>query len=136
MAWQLAPAVRLSANYAYLRATQPDSVADRQLYELRRPRHSGALAADGSAGRWSYGASLAYVGARLDREEIAPFGVVRLESYWLAGARLAYAVKPGVELFGRVSNLLDARYRDSAGYRTEGRGLYAGIRLAGRRSSP
>jgi vitamin B12 transporter len=132
--WHPAPALRLSANYAYLRATQPDNVTDRQLYELRRPRHSGALAADGSAGPWSYGASLAFVGSHLDRDEVAPFAVVRLDSYWLAGARLAYAVKPGVELFGRVSNLFDARYRDSAGYRTEGRGLYAGIRLAGRRS--
>jgi vitamin B12 transporter len=136
VAWQVAPAFRLSANYSYLRATQPDSVTDRQLYELRRPRHSGALAADGAIGRWSYGASLAFVGSHLDREEVAPFAIVRLSSYWLAGARLAYAVKPGVELFGRVSNLLDARYRDSAGYRTEGRGFYAGIRLAGRRSSP
>jgi vitamin B12 transporter len=136
LAWQVAPALRLSANYSYLRATQPDSATDRQLYELRRPRHSGALAADGASGRWSYGASLAFVGAHLDREEVAPFGIVRLSSYWLAGARLAYAVKPGVELFGRISNLLDARYRDSAGYRTEGRGFYAGIRLAGRRSSP
>jgi vitamin B12 transporter len=136
LAWQVAPALRLSANYSYLRATQPDSATDRQLYELRRPRHSGALAADGASGRWSYGASLAFVGAHLDREEVAPFGIVRLSSYWLAGARLAYAVKPGIELFGRISNLLDARYRDSAGYRTEGRGFYAGIRLAGRRSSP
>jgi len=136
LVWQPTTALRLSANYAYLHATQPDGVTDRQLYELRRPKHSGSVAADGSAGRWSYGATLAYVGAHLDREEITPFAVVRLGSYWLAGARLAYALTPGVELFARASNLLDSRYEDSAGYRTEGRGLYAGIRLAGRRSSP
>jgi vitamin B12 transporter len=136
LAWQPVPALRLSASYSYLRATQPDNVSDRQLYELRRPRHSGSIAADGSTGRWTYGASLAFVGAHLDREEVFPFGVVRLGSYSLAGMRLGYAVKPGVELFARASNLFDARYQDSAGYRTEGRGLYAGIRLAGRRSSP
>lgn len=135
-AWQPLTGLRLAANYAYLHATQPDDVVDRQLYELRRPRHSGSVSADGAAGRWSYGASLAYVGSHLDREEVAPFGVVRLGSYWLAGARLGYALRPGVELFARASNLLDARYEDSAGYRTEGRGIYAGIRLAGRRSSP
>jgi vitamin B12 transporter len=134
--WQIGPTLRLSANYAYLKATQPDSLADRQLQELRRPKHSGAIALDGAIGRWSYGASLAYVGSHLDREEIAPFGVVRLGSYWLAGARVAYAVRPGIELFARGSNLLDTRYEDSAGYRTEGRGLFAGIRLADRRSSP
>jgi vitamin B12 transporter len=136
LAWQVAPALRLSANYSWLHATQPDNVTDRQLYELRRPRHSGSLAADGATGRWSYGASLAFVGAHLDREEVAPFAVVRLASYWLAGARVAYEVRPGVELFARASNLFDASYQDSAGYRTEGRGLYAGIKLAGRRSSP
>jgi vitamin B12 transporter len=136
VAWQVAPALWLSTNYSWLHATQPDNVTDRQLYELRRPRHSGSLAADGAAGRWSYGASLAFVGAHLDREEVAPFGVVRLASYCLAGARVAYAVRPGVELFARASNLFDATYQDSAGYRTEGRGLYAGVRLAGRRSSP
>ena len=134
--WQIGEKLRLSANYAYLKATQPESVTDRQLEELRRPKHSGALALDGAMGRWSYGASLAYAGSHLDRLEVAPFEIVRLKAYWLAGARLAYSVRPGVELFVRSSNLFDARYEDSVGYRTEGRGLFAGIRLADRRSSP
>jgi vitamin B12 transporter len=134
--WQIGQALRLSANYTYLKATQPDSVTDRQLQELRRPKHSGALALDGAIGRWSYGASVAYSGSHLDRLEVAPFAIVRLKSYWLAGARVAYAVRPGIELFARGSNLLGTRYEDSAGYRTEGRGLFAGIRLADRRSSP
>lgn len=136
IAWQVAGKIRLSANYAYLHATQPEDATDRQLNELRRPRHSGSIAADGAIGRWTYGASLAYVGAHLDRLEIFPFDVVRLSPYWLAGARVAYAVRPGIELFVRGSNLFDTRYEDSAGYRTEGRGLFAGIRLADRRSSP
>jgi vitamin B12 transporter len=135
VALQVAEKLRLAANYAYLRATQPDNVADRQLQELRRPRHSGSLSADGVAGRWSYGASIAYVGSHLDREEVLPFAVVRLDSYWLASARVAYAVRPGIELFARGSNLFGARYQDSAGYRTEGRGLFIGVRLADRRSS-
>ena len=136
LAWQPLDALRLSANYAFLKSTQPDNSTDRQLEELRRPRHSGSIAADGSAGRWSYGASLAYVGSHLDRQEVAPFGIVRLDSYWLASARVAYGVSDGIELFARVSNLFDAKYEDSANYRTEGRGGFLGIRLAGRRSSP
>ncbi len=134
--WQIGKALRLSANYAYLKASQPDSVTDRQLEELRRPKHSGAAALDGTLGRWSYGASLAYSGSHLDRLEVAPFGIVRLKSYWLAGGRVAYSVRPGIELFVRGSNLFDKQYEDSAGYRTEGRGLFAGIRVADRRSSP
>ena len=136
LAWMPLPDVRLTADYAYLKASQPSGITNERLEEQRRPRHSGSLAADGSSGRWSYGASLAYVGSHLDREEVFPFGIVRLDSYWLAGARVAYAVTPRVELFARGSNLFDTRYEDSVGYRTEGRGLFVGVRLADRRSSP
>ena len=124
IAWQPFESLRLSASYAYLKSTQPDNATDRQLEEWRRPRHSGSLAADGSAARWSYGASLTFAGSHLDRQEVQPFAIVRLDSYWLAAARVAYAVRPGIELFARGSNLFDADYEDSAGYRTEGRGLF------------
>jgi vitamin B12 transporter len=137
VAWQPSPALRLTANYSYLKATQPDTAASARLEELRRPRHSGSIAADGQIGRWSYGTSLAYVGSHLDRQEVLPFAVVRLDDYCLVNARVAYAVTPGMQVFVRGSNLLDARYEDSADYRTEGRGIFAGIRLmADRRSSP
>lgn len=130
--WKLGKALRLSANYAYLHATEPQAGLQRQTTELRRPRNSGSVAADGAIGRWSYGVSLAYVGAHLDRGDNYPYAIVRLGSYWLGGARVAYAVKPGVELFVRGSNLLNQRYEDSVGYRTEGRGLFGGLRLASR----
>lgn len=136
LAWQPTDSLRLTANYAYLKADQPSGAVNERLEELRRPKHSGSIAADGSSGKWTYGASLAYVGSHLDREEVFPFGIVRLNSYWLAAARLAYAVTPRVQIFGRVSNLFDASYEDSVGYRTEGRGLFVGVRLADRRSSP
>jgi vitamin B12 transporter len=130
LGWQLRDSLRLTGNYAYLHASQPDDFAGGQLRELRRPRHSGSLALDGQEGRLSYGLSIAHVGAHLDRRDIAPFDVVRLGSYWLGGARVAFAVRPGMELFARAANAFDARYQDVFGYRTEGRSLYAGIRLA------
>lgn len=129
--WQLADTVRLTANYALLHATQPDSASGRQVTELRRPKHSGSIAADGAIGPWSYGASLAYVGSHLDVQDNFPFGIVRLRSYWLAGARVAYQLTNRVQLFLRGSNLLKVHYEDSAGYHTEGRGLFAGIRFGG-----
>jgi vitamin B12 transporter len=132
VSWRIADKLRLSANYAYLHATEPDAVSGRPVTERRRPKHSGAIAADGAVGRWSYGGSIAYVGSQLDTRDNFPFDVVRLDSYWLAGARVAYAVSPGIELYARGSNLFDAKYENSVGYRTEGRGLFAGIRLAGR----
>ena len=134
--WKLGEALRLSANYAYLKATQPDAVTGERATETRRPKHSGSVAADGSIGPVTYGASLAYVGKHLDNRDTFPFDRVTLGSYWLADARVAYAVVPGVELFARGANLLDQHYQDVFSYRTEGRGLFAGIRLADRRSSP
>ncbi|MEO7655554.1 MAG: TonB-dependent receptor [Sphingomicrobium sp.] len=136
LGWQALPVFRLKANYAFLRSTQPSGAANRQLEEWRRPKHSGSLTADGAAGRLSYGASLAYVGSHLDRQEVLPFAIVRLSPYFLASARVAYDVTPRLQLFVRGSNLLGERYEDSAGYGTEGRGLFVGIRLADRRSSP
>lgn len=129
-AWDLADKLRLSANYAYLHATQPSSFGSDQVAELRRPRHSGSIALDGRSRRLIYGASVAYVGAHLDARDVPPFDVLSLRSYWLGGARVAYALRPGIELFVRAANAFNAHYQDVSGYRTEGRSLYAGIRLS------
>ncbi len=134
--WKLGEQLRLSANYAYLKATQPDAATGDQLTETRRPKHSGAVALDGSTGRLTYAASLAYVGKHIDNRDVFPFDRLALGSYWLADARVSYALRPGIELFARGSNLLDQKYQDVFTYRTEGRGVFAGIRLADRRSSP
>jgi vitamin B12 transporter len=133
LGWNLGEALRLSANYAYLDATEPGANPSIQIREVRRPRHSGSVAADGRSGRLTYGASLAYVGARGDTDfDVFPAQPVRLHAYWLANARVAWTLRRGFELFARASNLLDSRYEDVFGYRTEGRALYAGIRLGGR----
>ncbi|MES2326782.1 MAG: TonB-dependent receptor [Pseudomonadota bacterium] len=130
--WKIAGALRLSANYAYLKATEPDPSSSEQVTEARRPRHSGSVVVDGSGRRFSYGASIAYVGEHLDNRDTFPFARVTLGSYWLADARIAYAIKRGVELFARGSNLLNQHYQDVFSYRTEGRGIYAGVRLSRR----
>jgi vitamin B12 transporter len=136
LGWHLADKLRLTASYAFLKATQPDEAGLTQVHELRRPRHSGSVAVDGASGRLTYGASLAYVGKHFDQRDTFPFARVTLGSYWLANARVAYRVSPGVELFVRGGNLLNQRYEDVFGYRTEPRAAYIGVRLADRRSSP
>ena len=132
--WRIGDSLRLSANYSYLKAAEPGSVGGSQVRELRRPKHGGSVALDGTRGRLSYGASIAYTGTHNDMNfDVFPFETVHLHSYWLGGARVAYAVSNRVELFARAANAFDARYQDVFGYRTEGRSLYAGIRLADRR---
>lgn len=128
----VAKAIRLSANYAYLDASEPDAVTGKQVTEARRPKHSGSVTVDGSSGRFTYGASLAYVGRHLDNSDTFPFDRVTLGSYWLADARIAYAIRPRIELFIRGSNLLNQHYQDVFSYRTEPRAGYAGIRLSGK----
>ncbi len=126
--WSKGTWLRVAATYAYLDAGEP-VVGPGQVREVRRPRHSGSLTLDGVRGHLSYGASLAYVGRRADTD-FDLFQRVSLSPYWLAGARVGYAVRPGVEVFARVANAFDARYQDVVGYRTEGRSGYAGLRLA------
>lgn len=131
LGWNLGERLRFSANYAYLRATQPGSILAGRLREVRRPKHSGSVAIDGAFRRLTFGASLSYVGARTDTDfQAFPAQAVRLDPYWLASTRIAYRVDPAVELFARASNLFDERYQDVLNYRTEGRALFAGIRVS------
>lgn len=116
-------ALSLSAHYTYLDAEEP---AGR---ELRRPRHSGVIVADGASGRLSYGASLSHAGTRLDRDfDVFPSRLVRLDPSWTASARIGWNLTQRLELFGRIANALDSRAEDVIGYRREGRQAYAGIR--------
>ncbi len=128
--WRLGDKLRLSANYAYLKATQPDAVTGERLTETRRPKHSGSIALDGASGRFTYGASLAYVGRHLDNRDTFPFDSCRARI--LLAGRCAHRLRhpPGIELFVRGANLLDQRYQDVFSYRTEGRAVYAGVRLS------
>ncbi|HEY5458776.1 MAG TPA: TonB-dependent receptor [Sphingomicrobium sp.] len=130
MYYQPFDAFRLTATYAWLDASEPD-VAGSQIREPRRPRHSGSIAVDGSRGRLTYGAAIAYTGERSDTNfDVFPAAVVRFRPYWLASARLAYRLTDQLEAHLRVANAFDDRYQDVVGYRTEGRTIHAGLRLA------
>ena len=57
--WARGPWLNLSLGYAWLYATQQIDEDSTQQKELRRPKHSGFVSADGAKGRLTYGASLA-----------------------------------------------------------------------------
>jgi vitamin B12 transporter len=128
--WRPIEGLRLSANYSYLdareRPTGPLPSPSRR--EIRRPKHTANLVADWTLGRLTSGASLAYVGSRRDID-FDTFIPVKLGDYVLAGARVAYAITPAIEAFGRVDNAFDANYRDQVGYATPGRTIHAGLRV-------
>ncbi|HEU0310898.1 MAG TPA: TonB-dependent receptor [Sphingomicrobium sp.] len=123
-------ALRLTFTYSWLDATEP-AVDGGQLKEPRRPKHGGSFALDGARGRFSYGAAIAYSGKRHDTNfDVFPAQDVRLDAYWLASARVAYRIAGPVEAHLRVANAFDAEYQDVVGYRTEGRSIHAGLRVA------
>ncbi len=125
------PLARLSATYAWLDASEPRGPMASLVKEQRRPRHSGSIALDGISGRLSYGAAVAYTGARIDTDfDLFPAPRVRLSSYWLASGQLAYRVAGPIEATVRVANSFDADYQDVIGYHTEGRSVHGGIRFA------
>ncbi len=129
--WRHAAWLNVEANYTWLDASEPNVAGRAQVREVRRPRSSASLAARGEADRFSWGASLAYVGARRDTDfDLFPAAIVRLDGYVLASLRLAYRVLPQVELYARVENGFGADYRDVVGYNTNGRTVHAGLRVA------
>ena len=51
-----------------------------------------------------------------------------MDSYWLVNIAAAYKLQPGVEVFGRVENLLDEHYQDVFGFNaTPGITAFAGV---------
>jgi len=121
---------RLFATYTYLDAEERQVAGALAVREVRRPRHSAGLGAQGEVGKVSWGATLAYVGARRDTDfESFPARPVRLGDYVLGSLQLGYPIAGGMELFARAENALDADYQDVFGYRTEGRTVHAGLRL-------
>jgi vitamin B12 transporter len=121
----------LAANYTWLDAGEQRVAGTTLVREVRRPRHSANLIAHGNAGRFRWGASLAYVGARRDMDfDLFPAAIVRLDDYLLASANVGYRVLPQLELFARAENGFDADYRDVVGYSTPGRTVHAGLRVA------
>lgn len=127
--WSPSPALSLATNGALLRATEPRPFASGQQVELRRPSASGAFTADGVSGRFTYGLALAFTGRHRDRRDSPPYDVVSLDPYALASLKVAYRIVPRIDAWLRLSNAFDVKARDLVGYRSEGRGIYAGVRL-------
>ena len=127
---RIARGTRLLLNYTYLDAEEQQVAGGTLLREVRRPKHSANAALSGERGRFGWGASLSYVGARTDTDfDVFPAVKVRLDDYVLASARLAWRLSDTIEAFGRIENALDADYQDVVGYNTAGRTVHAGLRL-------
>lgn len=134
--FQITPSLILSGAYTHLTALDSN-----HLDEIRRPRHSGR--ADVTYlfgnGRGTATLSALYNGAMDDTafRILGFFGNfpfttaerVTLHDYWLVNAAASYKIAPGVELFGRVENLLNEKYQEIYGFATPGIAGFGGIKL-------
>ena len=125
----LAPQLFFGLSYTHLDATDPNG-----LEETRRAPHSGRadLTYTFANGLGRFNIAAIYNGRMIDEALRLPFFSaerVSLDAYWLVNAAASYKVQPGVELFGRVENLLDQDYQEVFGYETAGIAAYAGVRL-------
>jgi vitamin B12 transporter len=128
--YRASDALALTANYTLLDADEQKVASGALVREVRRPRHSANLAATGAIGRFSWGASAAWVGSRSDVDfDLFPAKTVRLDDYLLASLRVGWALTDQIEAYARVENAFSADYQDVVGYNTPGRTVYAGVRL-------
>jgi vitamin B12 transporter len=89
---------------------------------LRRAKTLAAATVWQPIGTWRVGAQWAYVGSRPD------VGDVTLGSYSLIDLLAQWDVGHGVQIFGRVENLLDKKYQTAYGYNQASLGGFIGLR--------
>jgi vitamin B12 transporter len=125
--FDLGSGIRAGIAYTYTDAKDPGGVQ-----EVRRPRHAGRgdIGYVFDEGRASVNLSAEYVAGNEDTNfGPFPFERVTLDPYWLVNVAAAYKVQPGMEVFGRIENLLDSHYQQVYGFETAGIAAYAGVRF-------
>ncbi|HZD24625.1 MAG TPA: TonB-dependent receptor [Alphaproteobacteria bacterium] len=121
----------LSASYTYTEGEDADGT---QL--IRRPKHLASADANYAFELWQRPANLNvgadYNGQRTDTAFDAFFNTstVTLDGYTLVRAALSWQLRNGLELFGRVENLLNTRYEDTFTFGAPGRAGYLGMRAS------
>jgi vitamin B12 transporter len=127
--WRPLPGLVIDGDYTYLDANEQKLAGGAHLREVRRPRHTANMSATYTTERLTLAGAIAYVGKRTDTD-FDVFQDVTLHGYALVSARVAYRIRPMVELFVRGDNLAGAKYQDLVGYATAGRTVYGGVKVA------
>lgn len=118
----------VSAHYAYLHATEPDSGSATDRKEVRRPRHQYRLALAHHSGSWNSRLDFTTVRGLLD-DDFSSFPAERktLENYYLANLSARYSLAPKFDLLFEVRNLFDESYQEVIGYAAPHRNFSAGL---------
>ncbi len=121
-AYALGSNFSLQSNY-----TWNDSNNTHGMQRLRRPQHllNAGLRFTSTTKNIQSGLFLRAVAKAVDE---TPTGRIPLENFAVLDWSARYGFENGVEIFGRVENLLNADYQEITDYNSMGRGLYAGLR--------
>jgi vitamin B12 transporter len=125
--YRLDQSLFLDFAYTWLDADDPDGIR-----EVRRARHQAS--ASGTVrfldGRGEATLAVNYNGKQDDLDFATfPASRVSLGAYTLVTLSASWQLMDGLELFGRVENLLDETYQSVLGFNTPGIGAYAGLRV-------
>ena len=142
-AWQGLRGINVRAAYTLLdteilavdntaQAPSPYEVGDPL---LRRPRHSGSVTLGWTRNRTSIFAAIDARGESLDAEPaFGPNGGLYTNpGRTVVDAGGSFRLMRAVDVYARVTNLLDREYEEVLGYPSPGRTVFLGIRLAARR---
>lgn len=118
-------ALALSASYSYIDSRARAGV-NSGLRLPNRPSQSLAINLDY---RWRFGLETGATLVNLGPSFNNAANTQRLPGYTLVDLRAALPLGHGVQLYGRVENLFDARYQTISQYGQPGRAFYGGVRL-------
>ncbi len=119
--WDIADHLSFGLAYAFITSTNRDT----GMRLARRPRHAGTLMLDWQAlEALMLGADLRVVSASFDDAA----NTVRLGGHATLDLRASWEVSDRFELYGRIENAWDERYQTAAGYATQGRAAFVGVR--------
>ena len=125
---------RVRGQYTFLdtrvtASASPTSASTGLGQELpHRPRHSGALDVMASFHRAFVNLDTTFVGERQDSDGVG-FGIVRNPRYQRVDLGGSYAVRPSIDWFVRVENLLNSRYEEVLGYTALSRNAVTGVNV-------
>ncbi|MGE5439706.1 MAG: TonB-dependent receptor plug domain-containing protein [Bacteroidota bacterium] len=116
-------------NYSYTESQDksPESL-ENGMQLLRRPKNKLGLNAGYEFSSAKLNLEVLNIGEREDKDFTA-FTRVPLKSYTLVNLAASYSITPMLRVFGRVDNLLNAKYEEVLFYGTPGRSAYVGLKL-------
>ncbi len=131
--WEVSAEARpvdgLTVRGGYTRLNARDLSTDKPL--LRRPKDKLSGSIQWSfAEDWDAGLSAVYTGARTDKDFSGwTAQIVSLPAYTLVDAFISFKPGAGLEIFGRLDNITNARYETVFGYGMLGFALSTGLKL-------